>query len=54
MMQAFGNNIICVDSTHETNMYDFFLITVSIVDEFDEGIPAAWAISNREDGCIVF
>ena len=53
MMQAFGNNIICVDSTHETIMYDFFLITVLIVDEFGEGTPVAWPISNREDGCIL-
>ena len=53
IMQAFGNNIICVDSTHETNMYDFFLITVLIADEFGEGTPVAWAISNREDGCIL-
>ena len=32
-----------------TNMYDFNLITLLVVDEFGEGIPVAWAISNRED-----
>ena len=30
-------------------MYDFNLITVLVVDEFGEGIPTAWAITNRED-----
>ena len=30
-------------------MYDFFLITVLVVDEYEEGIPVAWMISNRED-----
>ena len=30
-------------------MYDFNLITHLIVDDFGEGIPVAWAISNRED-----
>ena len=32
---------ICVDSTHGTNMYDFFLITVLVVDE-----SVAWMISR--------
>lgn len=30
-------------------MYDFFLVTVLVVDEYEEGIPVAWMISNRED-----
>jgi hypothetical protein len=38
-----------VDSTHGTNGYDFNLITVVIVDEYGEGYPVAWCMSNRED-----
>ena len=34
-------------------MYDFYLITIVVVDEFGKGIPVGWAISNREDGCIL-
>ena len=49
MIQAFGSKVICIDATHSTNMYDFLLITVLVVDEFGEGVPVAWAISNRED-----
>ena len=49
MMKAFGNNIICVDATHGTNLYDFLLVTLMVVDDFGEGIPVAWAIMTRED-----
>ena len=45
-----GGNIICMDATHGTNVYDFQLITVLVVDSLGEGIPVAWAISNSEDG----
>ena len=53
IMMEFGNNIICIDATHNTNMYDFYLITIVVVDEFGDGIPVGWALSNREDGCIL-
>lgn len=32
--------------THGTNMYDLLLL---VVDEVGEGIPIAWALSNKED-----
>ena len=37
-----------MDSTHGTNTYDFNLTTILVIDEFREGIPVGWAISNRE------
>ena len=50
MMQKFSTNrFICVGGTHGTNGYDFTLITVVVIDEYGEGFPAAWCISNRED-----
>ncbi|GFV16592.1 c2H2-type domain-containing protein [Trichonephila clavipes] len=49
MLKKFGEEIVCVDSTHGTNSYNFKLITVLVVDDFDEGFPVAWCISNRED-----
>ncbi len=49
MFKLFGHKVICVDATHATNMYEFLLITVLVIDEFGEGVPVAWAISNRED-----
>ena len=32
-----------------TTMYDFLLITAIVVDEYGEGVPIAWALSNRKD-----
>ena len=49
-MAKFGN-VICVDATHGTNMYDFLLITVMVTDNFGEGVPVAWAITDKEDAC---
>ena len=34
-------------------MYDFLLITLMVLDEYDEGIPIAWAITNREDQSVL-
>uniref|UniRef100_A0A1X7VH97 ZSWIM1/3 RNaseH-like domain-containing protein n=1 Tax=Amphimedon queenslandica TaxID=400682 RepID=A0A1X7VH97_AMPQE len=50
MAKKFGNGkVIFIDSTHSTTMYNFLLITVTVVDEFDARVPIAWAISNDED-----
>ena len=49
MLSKYGGMCVCMDATHGTNMYDFNLITVLVTDEFGEGIPVAWAITNRED-----
>ena len=49
MAKQFGKNGICCDSTHGTNGYDFLLTSMLVVDEFGEGVPVAWCISNRED-----
>ena len=49
----YGNICICMDATHGTNMYDFKLITLLVLDDFGEGIPLAWEITNREDGAML-
>lgn len=49
MLAKFGSTVVCMDSTHGTNVYDFFLITILVLDEFGEGVPVCWFISNRED-----
>ena len=54
MMRKLANNrVICVDGTHGTNSYDFTLITMVVIDEYGEGYPVAWCISNREDKFLV-
>ena len=49
MLIKYGNECVCMDSTHGTNAYDFNLITVLVIDSLGEGISVAWAIANRED-----
>ena len=50
MFQAFGHNrVVCMDATHGTNAYRFHIITLLVVDDFGEGMPVAWCISNRGD-----
>ena len=50
MLVRFGPTAICMDSTHSTNAYDFFLITILVL---GEGIPIAWIISNREEAATI-
>lgn len=45
----FGGEAICMDSAHSTNVYDFCLVTILVIDDFGEGVPVGWMISNRED-----
>ena len=33
-MQHYGNKLICMDSTHGTNVYDFLLISIIVVDNY--------------------
>ena len=49
MLTKFGGKTICMDATHGTNTYDFLLISVMVIDDYGEGIPVAWMLSNRED-----
>ena len=48
-MKKHGRKIICMDATHGTNQYDFLLVSILVVDDYGEGLPVAWLISNRED-----
>ncbi|XP_065650281.1 uncharacterized protein LOC136078435 [Hydra vulgaris] len=47
-LQQFGKNGVCIDSTHGTNAYDFLLTTILVIDEFGEGQPVGWCISNSD------
>ena len=49
MLKKFGRNVICMDSTYDTYAYQFLLISVMVLDDYGEGIPVAWALSNQED-----
>ncbi|XP_035215458.1 uncharacterized protein LOC118189032 [Stegodyphus dumicola] len=49
MMIQGCNRILCIDSTHKTNQYDFFLINLIVPDEFGAGYPVAHFITNHLD-----
>lgn len=53
MLSMFGNKAICIDSTHCTNQYDFLLNTIMVIDEFGEGVPVAYLLSNHETGAVI-
>ncbi|XP_065202635.1 uncharacterized protein LOC135832989 [Planococcus citri] len=49
MLQKFGSQMVTINGTHGTNKYKFQLYTLLVLDEWNEGIPVAFCISNRED-----
>ena len=49
MLKMFGSNAVCIDSTHGTNAYQCNLTTILVIDEYGEGLPVGWMVSNRED-----
>ena len=53
MLKRFGTEAVCMDSTNGTNMYDFFLITILILDDLGEGVPVGWIVCNWEDLAVI-
>ena len=53
MFVKYATKLVCVDATHGTNAYDFQLITVLVIDDYDEGIPVVWLISNKESSGVL-
>ena len=39
-----------MDSTHSTDVYDFFLITILVLDDLDEGMPV---LDYMEDAVVI-
>ena len=48
-MESFGSRGICCDTTHGTTGYDFKLNSLLVLDEFEEGIPVAFCLSNHDN-----
>ena len=48
LLQKFGDNGLCCDSTHKTTGYDFLLMTIMVVDDVGKGQPVAWCLANHE------
>ncbi|XP_067128004.1 uncharacterized protein, partial [Centruroides vittatus] len=45
LLKMLGQQMICVDSTHGTTAYDFYLSTILTVDEFGSGLPCAYCLN---------
>ena len=50
MFTKYASKLICVDATHGTTAYDFQLITVLVIDDYDEGIPCGMADKQQRIG----
>ena len=44
-----SKKIVGIDSTHETNQYEFPQVTLVVADEFNKGYPVGFFISNHAD-----
>ena len=44
-----SKKIVCIDSTHETNQYEFPLVTLVVSDEFNKGYKVGFFVSNHAD-----
>jgi hypothetical protein len=53
MLQFGAGSVVCLDSTHGTNQYDFNLVTAMVVDDFGQGNPVAFMISTKEDESVL-
>ncbi|XP_030017106.1 uncharacterized protein LOC115437873 isoform X2 [Sphaeramia orbicularis] len=49
LMRRYGTHAITMDSTSKTNQSDFYLTTLLVLDEYGEGQPVGFLISNKED-----
>uniref|UniRef100_A0A1X7VUP0 ZSWIM1/3 RNaseH-like domain-containing protein n=1 Tax=Amphimedon queenslandica TaxID=400682 RepID=A0A1X7VUP0_AMPQE len=53
MFMKFGGNAVCTDSTHRTNIYDYHLVTILVLDNFGEGISVAWFVLNCKNAAVL-
>ena len=48
MLEKHATKIVCLDSTHCTNVYKFKLVNLVVQDEFKRGYPVGHLITNSE------
>lgn len=49
MLEQYGNDVVCIDSTHGINAYDFELTPIVVLDDKREGFPAVLILCNHQD-----
>ena len=45
VLKTFGGNVVCMDATHGTNIYDFYLVTIVVIDEYVLTFPCEFSKS---------
>ena len=50
MFCKYAHSVVCMDATYKTNDYEF---TLMVLDDYQEGIPTLWALSNGEDKSVL-
>lgn len=45
----FGSNVICLDSVHSSSDYEFILHSALVANEYYEGYPCCFVLTNRSD-----
>lgn len=53
MLYRLGADRICVDSTHGISNYGFELVTLLVIDQYEEGIPVAFCITSTVDTVVL-
>ena len=48
-LQSQEKSVICMDATHQTNGYNFLLVTILTKDNSAQSLPLAHLFTNRED-----
>ncbi|KAJ8975913.1 hypothetical protein NQ317_007756 [Molorchus minor] len=48
-LKKYGNDCLCIDSTHGLNAYGFQLTTLMVLDDLRQGFPIMFVFSNRSD-----
>ena len=48
-----SQSFISIDSTHDTNLYGFYLITLITIGKHREGFPVAFCVSNKGDTSVL-
>ena len=46
MLSRFVADHVCSDSTHGVSGYEFELVTLMVIDDFEEGVPVAFCITS--------
>ena len=55
VFERLGSNLVCIDGTHNTTMYENLILTTLLVrDEWGHGFPVAWLLASSGTRCTLY